>query len=294
MATQEPNVYCRPRGRRRRPACTPARASSPRSWASCCSGVGEDKMLFGSDYAIWEPKWQVEGFVDWDMPDDEAYDDYPRLGVEGKKKIMGLNAAKLYGIEVPADVHRWPASPRPQEDAAAGRRPRREPARPGLRGSGHGLRPGARRADHHARLRRLLRRATATTSSVRLRLPTPQCAPNFAFLMAADAAAAVPHRRGRATVRVVLEDHYTGEEINAAVNRDEEFAEAFPGETDGRPASAARAVPAQGAAGAPESPARASTSRRRRSASSRGPTRSAAAPCGGRSASTPRTTRPRS
>ena len=27
--------------------------------------------------------------------------------------------------------------------------------------------------------------------SVRLRLPTPQCAPNFAFLMAADARAAV-------------------------------------------------------------------------------------------------------
>ena len=31
----------------------------------------------------------------------------------------------------------------------------------------------------------------------------------------------------------MLEDHYTGEEINAAVNRDEEFAEAFPGETTG-------------------------------------------------------------
>jgi hypothetical protein len=75
--------------------------------------VGEDKMLFGSDYAIWEPKWQVEGFVDWEMPDDEAFDDYPRLGVEGKKKIMGLNAAKLYGIQVPADaeVNGKPADP---------------------------------------------------------------------------------------------------------------------------------------------------------------------------------------
>ena len=30
--------------------------------------VGEDKMTFGSDYSIWEPKWQVEGFVDWDYP----------------------------------------------------------------------------------------------------------------------------------------------------------------------------------------------------------------------------------
>ena len=31
--------------------------------------VGEDKMLFGSDYGIWEPKWQIEGFLDWDYPD---------------------------------------------------------------------------------------------------------------------------------------------------------------------------------------------------------------------------------
>jgi metal-sulfur cluster biosynthetic enzyme len=68
---------------------------------------------------------------------------------------------------------------------------------------------------------------------VRLRLPTPQCAPNFAFLMAADARNAVlrlPDVRG---VTVVLEDHYTGDEINAAVGRGEAFAQAFPGETEG-------------------------------------------------------------
>ena len=67
--------------------------------------------------------------------------------------------------------------------------------------------------------------------SVRLRLPTPQCAPNFAFLMAADArrvVAAVPGVRG---VTVTLEDHYTGDEINAAIARGEGFMGAFPGET---------------------------------------------------------------
>ena len=69
--------------------------------------------------------------------------------------------------------------------------------------------------------------------AVRLRLPTPQCAPNFAFLMAADAAAAARSIDGVRSVSVVLEDHYTGEEINAAVNRGEGFSEAFPGETAG-------------------------------------------------------------
>ena len=65
-------------------------------------------MLFGSDYAIWEPKWQVEGFVNWEMPNDEEFSDYPRLGTAGKKKILGLNAAKLYGIDVPAEYQLQP------------------------------------------------------------------------------------------------------------------------------------------------------------------------------------------
>jgi hypothetical protein len=37
------------------------------------------------------------------MPDDLAYADYPRLDTNGKKKILGLNAAKLYDVEVPAE-----------------------------------------------------------------------------------------------------------------------------------------------------------------------------------------------
>ncbi|HSP09601.1 MAG TPA: iron-sulfur cluster assembly protein [Candidatus Dormibacteraeota bacterium] len=43
--------------------------------------------------------------------------------------------------------------------------------------------------------------------SVRLRLPTPQCAPNFAFLMAADARRAVRDVPGVRDVAIVLEDH---------------------------------------------------------------------------------------
>lgn len=68
---------------------------------------------------------------------------------------------------------------------------------------------------------------------VRLRLPTPQCAPNFAFLMAADARNAVRRLPEVGEVSVVLEDHYTGEEINDAVGRGGGFAQAFPGETEG-------------------------------------------------------------
>ncbi|MBV9915697.1 MAG: iron-sulfur cluster assembly protein [Solirubrobacterales bacterium] len=68
--------------------------------------------------------------------------------------------------------------------------------------------------------------------AVSLRLPTPQCAPNFAFLMAADARAAVSRLPEVRAVSIRLEDHYTGTEINAALQRGAGFSGAFPGETD--------------------------------------------------------------
>jgi metal-sulfur cluster biosynthetic enzyme len=69
--------------------------------------------------------------------------------------------------------------------------------------------------------------------AVRLRLPTPQCAPNFAYLMAADARAAALSVAGVTRACIELEDHYTGDEINAALARGGDFADAFPGETTG-------------------------------------------------------------
>ena len=37
-------------------------------------------------------------------PDGEEWSEYPELTTTGKKKIMGLNAAKLYGIDVPEEL----------------------------------------------------------------------------------------------------------------------------------------------------------------------------------------------
>src|SRR3954452_8789985 len=79
--------------------------------------VGEDKMTFGSDYNIWTPKWQIEGFVDWEFPDEPEFADFPRLGVEGKKKILGLNAAKLYDLKVPDEFQLKEATPAAQDDS---------------------------------------------------------------------------------------------------------------------------------------------------------------------------------
>lgn len=69
--------------------------------------------------------------------------------------------------------------------------------------------------------------------TVRLRLPTYFCAPNFAYLMVADARAAVLALPGVGEAMIDLEDHFASEEINGAVHDDAGFAAAFPGETDG-------------------------------------------------------------
>jgi predicted TIM-barrel fold metal-dependent hydrolase len=79
--------------------------------------LGEDRLIFGSDYAIWEPRWQVERFVEWDYPNDD-YSEYPPVSTVTKKKILGLNAARLYGLEVPAECQ-LPLSPEPEEPRLA-------------------------------------------------------------------------------------------------------------------------------------------------------------------------------
>jgi metal-sulfur cluster biosynthetic enzyme len=65
---------------------------------------------------------------------------------------------------------------------------------------------------------------------VRLRLPTYFCAPNFAFLMVADAYDAVAAAPGVASVAVVLEDHFAAEAINDGVAARAGFVRSFPGE----------------------------------------------------------------
>ncbi|MBC3193134.1 DUF59 domain-containing protein [Pseudonocardia sp. C8] len=65
-----------------------------------------------------------------------------------------------------------------------------------------------------------------------LRLPTYFCAPNFAYLMVADAADAVRAVPGVRTARVTLADHFASDEINAGVAAGDGFSASFPGLAD--------------------------------------------------------------
>jgi hypothetical protein len=66
--------------------------------------------MFASDYALWHPKWLVEMFVDFQIPGDDS-SELPQLTPDVKRKILGLNAARLYDLPVPAEV------PQPQPAA---------------------------------------------------------------------------------------------------------------------------------------------------------------------------------
>jgi metal-sulfur cluster biosynthetic enzyme len=70
-------------------------------------------------------------------------------------------------------------------------------------------------------------------AQVRLRLPTYFCAPNFAFLMVADAYDAVSALPGVRTTEVVLEDHFASDAINGGVAARAGFARSFDGEAVG-------------------------------------------------------------
>ena len=67
-------------------------------------------------------------------------------------------------------------------------------------------------------------------AQVRLRLPTYFCAPNFAFLMVADAYDAVTAVPGVTGAEVILEDHFASDVINQGVAAQAGFVKSFDGE----------------------------------------------------------------
>jgi metal-sulfur cluster biosynthetic enzyme len=70
-------------------------------------------------------------------------------------------------------------------------------------------------------------------ATVHLRLPTYFCAPNFAFLMVADAHDAVSAVRGVRRAEIVLDDHFASAEINGGVAARAGFASSFAGLAEG-------------------------------------------------------------
>jgi len=75
--------------------------------------------------------------------------------------------------------------------------------------------------------------SSAGVAEVHLRLPTYFCAPNFAFLMVADAYDAVSALPAVQETKIVLDEHFAADEINGGVAARAGFARSFDGEAVG-------------------------------------------------------------
>jgi uncharacterized protein len=62
---------------------------------------GEDEIIYGSETSIWHPKWALEAFWNFELPQDlvEGYG-YPQLTEQAKRKILGENLLRLSGMDL--------------------------------------------------------------------------------------------------------------------------------------------------------------------------------------------------
>jgi hypothetical protein len=62
---------------------------------------GEDKIIYGGETPIWHPRGALKAFWEFELPEDivQGYG-CGQLTKEAKKKILGLNLARLHGIDV--------------------------------------------------------------------------------------------------------------------------------------------------------------------------------------------------
>jgi hypothetical protein len=72
---------------------------------------GEDHILWGTDSIWWgSPQWQIAAFRRFQIPDDlRARCGFPALTDAAKEKILGLNAARVYGVDVKAVLKALPS-----------------------------------------------------------------------------------------------------------------------------------------------------------------------------------------
>ncbi|WP_020498635.1 amidohydrolase family protein [Sciscionella marina] len=109
IAVQEPNVYGG------LSVAMPFIHTRPRYFAQIIGELlywlDENRLVFSSDYALWQPKWLIEKFVDFQIPED-MQSEYGVLTPDIKRKILGLNAAALYPtIKVPGELQLAEAVP---------------------------------------------------------------------------------------------------------------------------------------------------------------------------------------
>jgi predicted TIM-barrel fold metal-dependent hydrolase len=115
IAAQEPNVYA---------GLSVAMAFlhlRPRYFGEILANLlfwlGPDKLCFASDYASWTQKWLIEKFMAYEIREDLKQEYHADLTLEVKRKVVGENAARLYGIDIATQVATLSQDPIGREQA---------------------------------------------------------------------------------------------------------------------------------------------------------------------------------
>ncbi len=84
----------------------------------CMHGIGKNIKHYGADHVVWgtdclwwgSPQWAIEAFQRFQISDElcEKHG-YKKLTKQDKAQIFGLNAAKLYKVDVNAQRKALPA-----------------------------------------------------------------------------------------------------------------------------------------------------------------------------------------
>ncbi|MCI0523659.1 MAG: amidohydrolase, partial [Acidobacteria bacterium] len=84
----------------------------------CMHGMGKNIKTYGSDHVVWgtdclwwgSPQWGIDAFKRFQITDEfcEKFG-YKKLTKQDKANIFGLNAAKLYKVDVKANRKALPA-----------------------------------------------------------------------------------------------------------------------------------------------------------------------------------------
>jgi predicted TIM-barrel fold metal-dependent hydrolase len=83
-------------------------ANRPRWFAETMANLlfwlGPDRIVYGTDFPIWYPHWQLDAFMAFQLPEDLKEQYGVDLTPEAKQKIIGGNIARLYGIDPQAKL----------------------------------------------------------------------------------------------------------------------------------------------------------------------------------------------
>jgi hypothetical protein len=61
--------------------------------------LGPDRIVYGTDFPIWYPHWQLDDFMAFQLPEDLKAEYGVDLTDEIKQKIVGGNIARLYNVD---------------------------------------------------------------------------------------------------------------------------------------------------------------------------------------------------